>query len=400
MASVKAKFRLLSASGHEGAVYYQIIHERKIRHVSTPYRLSREEWRACFSMVSQWQREVLSVRIVSICHLISTDVERIKRIAAEMNRRGVHFTADEMVEEYHQYVRRYSLFNFMQSIIMSLRVRERLRTAETYAAALASFRRFRNGEDIVIDAINADIVEDYEAYLKFRGVTPNTTSFYMRILRAVYNRAVESGAVEQCHPFRHVYTGVGKTAKRALSLSVIRKIKLLDLSALPQADYARDMFMMSFYFRGMSFIDMAFLRKTDLRCGYITYRRRKTGQTLVIKWTADMQEILDKYAMNPTEYLLPIIISNGVADRVSYLRAGTHINYQLKKIAVMVGVTVPLTMYCARHSWASAARAKGVPVSIISEGMGHDSEATTRIYLEALDTSSVDKANDKILRSL
>lgn len=169
MASVKAKFRLLSASGHEGAVYYQIIHERKIRHVSTPYRLSREEWRACFSMVSQWQREVLSVRIVSICHLISTDVERIKRIAAEMNRRGVHFTADEMVEEYHQYVRRYSLFNFMQSIIMSLRVRERVRTAETYAAALASFRRFRNGEDIVIDAINADIVEDYEAYLKFRG---------------------------------------------------------------------------------------------------------------------------------------------------------------------------------------------------------------------------------------
>ena len=150
----------------------------------------------------------------------------------------------------------------------------------------------------------------------------------------------------------------------------------------------------------MSFIDMAFLRKTDLRCGYITYRRRKTGQTLVIKWTADMQEILDKYAMNPTEYLLPIIISNGVADRVAYLRAGNHINYQLKKIAVMVGVTVPLTMYCARHSWASAARAKGVPVSIISEGMGHDSEATTRIYLEALDTSSVDKANDKILRSL
>lgn len=368
--------------------------------MATPIRLSPEEWTACLAATHQWQEGQLPVRIGSIRHVIHTDVERMKRIAADMSRRGVHFTVDEIIEEYNLYVHRYSLFNFMQSIISLLRIRERVRTAETYTAALSSFRRFRQGEDIVIDALSADIMEDYEAHLKLRGVTPNTTSFYMRILRAVYNRAVERGAVEQRHPFRHVYTGVGKTVKRALSLSVIRKIKLLDLSASPQADYARDMFLMSFYFRGMSFIDMAFLRKSDLHCGYITYRRRKTGQTLIIKWTADMQEILDKYTLNPTEYLLPIIINSSVAERVSYRRVGNHINYQLKKIAVMVGVTAPLTMYCARHSWASAARAKGVPVSIISEGMGHDSESTTRIYLESLDTSTVDKANELILKSL
>lgn len=400
MASIKVKFRWPSKSGCEGAVYYQIIHERKVRHVATPIRLSPEEWTACLAATHQWQEGQLPVRIGSIRHVIHTDVERMKRIAADMSRRGVHFTVDEIIEEYNLYVHRYSLFNFMQSIISLLRIRERVRTAETYTAALSSFRRFRQGEDIVIDALSADIMEDYEAHLKLRGVTPNTTSFYMRILRAVYNRAVERGAVEQRHPFRHVYTGVGKTVKRALSLSVIRKIKLLDLSASPQADYARDMFLMSFYFRGMSFIDMAFLRKSDLHCGCITYRRRKTGQTLIIKWTADMQEILDKYTLNPTEYLLPIIINSSVAERVSYRRVGNHINYQLKKIAVMVGVTAPLTMYCARHSWASAARAKGVPVSIISEGMGHDSESTTRIYLESLDTSTIDKANELILKSL
>ena len=96
--------------------------------------------------------------------------------------------------------------------------------------------------------------------------------------------------------------------KRALPLPVIKKIKALDLSHAPSVEFARDMFLMSFYLRGMSFIDMAFLKKSDLKYGSITYRRRKTGQRLVIAWTAEMQQLLDKYPENETEYLLPIII--------------------------------------------------------------------------------------------
>lgn len=66
----------------------------------------------------------------------------------------------------------------------------------------------------------------------------------------------------------------------------------------------------------------------------------------------------------------------------------------------MVDISIPLTLYVARHSWASAAKAKGVPISVISEGMGHDSETTTQIYLASLDSSVVDKANSLILKSL
>lgn len=66
----------------------------------------------------------------------------------------------------------------------------------------------------------------------------------------------------------------------------------------------------------------------------------------------------------------------------------------------MVGIKIPLTMYVARHSWASAAKSKGIPLSVISEGMGHDSEATTQIYLASLDTAIVDKANSLIISSL
>ena len=113
-----------------------------------------------------------------------------------------------------------------------------------------------------------------------------------------------------------------------------------------------------------------------------------------------MQSLLDKYPDNPTQYLLPIIKTVGCNERSAYRNAGYNINHNLKKIAEMVGVKIPITMYVARHSWASAAKAKGIPVSVISEGMGHDSEATTQIYLASLDTSVVDKANDLILKSL
>ena len=191
-----------------------------------------------------------------------------------------------------------------------------------------------------------------------------------------------------------------KTIKRALPISILRKIKNLDLAQKPGLEYARDMFLMSFYLRGMSFIDMAFLKKTDLKNGYIIYRRHKTGQQLIIEWTKEMQLLLDKYPANVTRYLLPIICNPDKNERCLYRNAAYRINYRLKIIAKKVGITVPLTLYVARHSWASAAKAKGVPLAVISEGMGHDSEATTQIYLASLDTSIVDKANSMIIKSI
>lgn len=158
--------------------------------------------------------------------------------------------------------------------------------------------------------------------------------------------------------------------------------------------------MLSFFFRGMSFIDMAYLKKSDLKNGIITYRRRKTGQQLQIEWTKEMQMTLDKYPENESGYLLPIIRGTGTNDRNTYRRVGYNINHALKRVAAKVGITMNLTLYVARHSWASAAKAKGIPLSVISEGMGHDSEATTQIYLASLDTSVVDRANSLIMKSL
>lgn len=400
MASIKVKFRPSTVADHEGTIYYQIIYERKVRQLLSDYKVLPAEWDESRSMVTTTQKSERKSFILSIRERIRWDVERLTKIDRKLDANGLTYTADDVIDEFNRYAHEYSLFNYMESIIAKLKQNGKVRTSETYKSTLNSFKKFRQDEDIMLDCLTSEIMEEYEAWHHTRGVAPNTISFYTRILRAVYNRAVEDDIIENRNPFRKVYTGVDKTVKRALPLPVIKKIKALDLSLTPALDFARNMFLMSFYLRGMSFIDMAFLKKSDLKNGYVTYRRRKTGQQLIIEWTKEMQMILDKYPENKSDYLLPIIRNSGLNERCTYRNTGYNINHNLKRIAGMVGVTIPLTLYVARHSWASAAKAKGIPLSVISEGMGHDSESTTQIYLASLDTSVVDKANSLILKSL
>lgn len=291
-----------------------------------------------------------------------------------------------------------SLYPFMERIIAQLKQCGRHRTSEQYQSTLNSIKRSRDGRDIAISAISADDMLVYEGYLQRRGICPNTTSAYMRVLRAVYNRAVELGITEQCYPFRRVYTGVDKTAKRAIPLPDIKRIKELSLANHSELSFARDLFLFSFYTRGMAFVDMAYLRKRDIQGGFIVYRRHKTKQLITVKIEPCTQEIIDRYS-TATEFIFPII--KHPEDMYRQYRSGLRtMNAKLKKIGELIGTPVKLTTYVGRHSWGSAAKNSNIPISVISESMGHNSEATTRIYLAEIDTSVIDEANEEILKKL
>jgi site-specific recombinase XerD len=417
MTSIKVKFRPSTVDGKEGGLYFQIIHNRVVRQLNTDYKVLAEEWDAeSESVIVNGNRSNL---LLGIQERLAWDMARLEKVVRSLETERRRFTADDVITMFHKLTKESSLFTFMHGVIAQLKQLGKIRTSETYTATLNSFMAFRDEQDVPLDGINSDMMLMYEAYLKAREVRMNTISFYMRNLRAVYNRAVEKGLTQQNNPFRHVYTGVDKTVKRAIPIKVIKALKELDLSMKPSLDFARDMFMFSFYTRGMSFVDMAYLRKTDIKNGILTYRRRKTGQELSIKWEKCMAEIIAKYPENKTDYLLPIIKEEGngrnsvshqaclngrvvtdegkANERRQYDNTLHLVNYRLKELSTMLKLLRPLTMYVARHSWASAAKAKNVPLSVISEGMGHDSEATTQIYLASLETSVVDKANKMIL---
>lgn len=192
-----------------------------------------------------------------------------------MNQEDTPFTVDRIIELYTAPEGNCTFLLYGKELLVELRQIGKVRTAGTYQNALNSFERFRGHRgDIPLDELDSNQMITYESWLKGTGVCPNTSSYYMRNLRAIYNRAVSEGLVVQRNPFKHVYTGIDKTKKRAVSLSVIRRIRDLDLNK-KSLIFARDIFMFSFYTRGMSFVDMAFLKKKDLQNGILTYRRKK-----------------------------------------------------------------------------------------------------------------------------
>lgn len=402
MTSVRVKFRASSIESKEGVLYYRVIHNRMVRQIHAGIKLYGREWddsaqdvALCPDIDSDRRQYLLSVR-----KRLSDDAAKLQSIVARLERNGVTYTADRVVELFNSKVGCGSFISFARQTIEELKRIGKVRTSETYAAALQSFLRFRKDQDLLFEEMDSSLMVEYESELKKMGVCPNSTSFYMRNLRAIYNRAVEKDLTPQNYPFRHVYTGIGKTVKRAVPLKVIRQLRDLELKANSVDDLARDLFLFSFYTRGMSFVDMAYLKKSDLRNGILSYRRQKTGQQLFIKWEKPMQDIVAKYDTSATQYLLPIIRDMKADDRRQYLNASHFINSRLKKLGELLNLSIPLTSYVARHAWASIAKSKNIPVTVISEAMGHDSENTTRIYLASLDTSIVDKANLAILKSI
>ena len=277
-------------------------------------------------------------------------------------------------------------------------------SAANYRSSYRLLLSFLDGQHLTSQHLSARWVERYERWLRARGVTTNTVTFHLRNLRAVYNRSVKKRFIPASfpNPFFHLTVRQTVTRKRALSRETIKRICTADLSALhPKYSLARDIFMFSFFTRGMSFVDMAYLKKSDVSDSTLTYRRRKTGQTLSVGWEQQMQAIVDRYATEKaTSYLLPLITREDGTERTQYESKMQQVNRHLKKIGQQLGLPIPLTTYCARHSWATIARDRNVPLAVISEALGHDNEQTTRIYLDSIRTSVVDDANRMIIEGL
>ena len=289
-----------------------------------------------------------------------------------------------------------SFQNFMRQVIYEKIKNGHTRTAEAYRSALHSFDRYVDKTPTPFSSMDENMMEEYEAYLKTQAICMNTVSFYMRILKAVYNKAVRQKIVADKSPFRQVYTGVAKTRKRALSIDILRQIK--DMAPTDEKEqFAIDMFMFSFYTRGMSFIDMAYLKKSDIKNGNLMYIRKKTGQNIVIKWESPMQDIVDRNPSYNDTFLLPIIRKPSKSERSQYRYSQYLVNKSLHDLGIKLGLHCDLTMYVARHSWASTAKSIDIPLSIISEAMGHTSEKMTTIYLNSIDEARIDTENRKII---
>ena len=402
MATVKIKFRASSVAGKEGTLYYHIIHQRKLRWISTDYHVYPEEWNAGKSSVIVSNSNNRQAHLQLIQSQIDWEMKQMQCIIHDKEMDGVSYSVDDLANEIQQLPTSQSVFMFFRQQIAKKEQMQCVGTKNNYTNAVNRFIEFRNQKDLTFSQMTADMMEMYQAWLWNRGVGQNTVSFYLRTLRTLHHKAVETGQATSNDIFAHVQTANVRTAKRAISVKDIRKIEKLDLPRGSSLDKARDMFLFSFYLRGMAFVDMAFLKKSDLKCGLVSYNRRKTHQNLNIEWIKPMQAIIDKYAEQTKDspYMLPILTGKETSPYTQYRKVEYNTNYNLKKIGKMIGLKIPLTTYVARHTWASIALHMNIPIATISEGMGHNSYKTTQIYLESIDVATINEANRRIIRKI
>lgn len=396
MAKIRVKLRPSSIVGKEGTIYYQVSHRRIIRQITTKIRIMPEDWDKERQCIRSSEHNAVIVQ-----NGIDGDVRHLQTIIREFESAGDAYTSDDIIARFRSADTSATMLSFMKEQIRGMRICNRLGTAQNYEYAMRRFSRFLGGRDIQISSITERLIERFNASLMECDMVRNTISFYMRILRSCYNKAVRMGLAEQTYPFKTVYTGIDRTRKKAVQESVIARFLQLDLSKSASLAFTRDLFLFSFYTRGMSFVDMAYLKRDNIRNGKIRYIRRKTGQEIEIRIEPQMRAIIERYADNGRIYVFPILKQqNPLKEYSEYRIASSFYNRQLKRLCDMAGISQRLSFYTARHSWATAARDHHIPLSVISAGMGHTSERTTQIYLAMLENSTIDNANKSILESL
>mgnify|MGYP002578310094 FL=1 len=396
MATVKVKLRPSTVPGKAGTIYYQLTHLRQVKQITTKIHLHPKNWDSNNTQIIFTD----STSYLLQCK-IDRDLDRLKKIICKMDTECANYTVNEIIEKFHQTNSDYTITDFFAKQIQKLKNDNRRGTARNYNKTLKSLKAFMKNTDSTFNIVTEQFVESYNTFLIQRGVVRNTISFYMRIFRSVYNKAVTQKIVEQTFPFKNVYTGVDKTRKRAVTETVISQLLSIDLKKSKALQFARDLFIFSFYTRGMAFVDIVFLKKSNIQNGYITYVRHKTGQELTIKIETKLQNIINRYEKKDSPYVFPILnTEDGNKAYSQYEIALNYYNRQLKRLSNFLEPNINLSSYTPRHTWATTARNKNVPLSIISAGMGHSSERTTLIYLTKIENSVIDEVNKTIIDSI
>ena len=181
MATVKVKFRSSTVEDRPGTIVYYVTHHRIVRQITTGYRVFPHEWDEEQSRPVPSDNDGRTAIVQSITRKLSSDMERLEAIIRRFDNGRGSYSSDDVVAEFRHTANKNTLFRFMEDVIGRLRQLENTGTARNYRAALGSFRRFRDDEDIALEAIDHLLMEDYQAYLASAGLTPNSISFYMRI---------------------------------------------------------------------------------------------------------------------------------------------------------------------------------------------------------------------------
>jgi integrase/recombinase XerD len=383
-------------------IVLRIVHKRKIAQISTGIYLKKTEWNEKASAVLPSYKgtesvkrlnNLLSKKRIEVMDFIlmldeakklsGVDVYELKRLIDRKSEKG-------------------SFFKYAESLISEMEEANQIGNARIYSTTVSVMKGLMRGKDISFPEVTAAFLKKWEIHHLKKGGTYNGLSVYLRTIRAIYNRAIKDKLVSRdLYPFADYEIKSSRPRKRAISIEAIRRIAELDFAAGHPLFNARNYFLVSFYLRGMSFVDMAHLKVRDIIDGRIQYQRQKTDKPYTVKVTSEAKAILDHYTRGKRkdDHVFPIIHRETAKlqhkdvewDRKEY-------NEKLKEIAELCDIQENLTSYVSRHSFATRAKNLGIPIANISEMLGHGDIKTTENYLDNLPTDLLDDQHEKIIR--
>lgn len=415
MATMSFIYRSSSrGADYVGSLNMRFIHHRKIKQLSIPFKLYPEEWDAVQQRIVHKYPDRESY-VLQAEKYLKQSKSLFEQTVCALEKDG-HYDVEDIALHFRDDSSDISLQQLVRQLSCELIRLGQERTAWAYRTAAYGLIEFNKGKDIPMIQIDNFLIRNYERSMKEKGRSLNTISFYMRNLRAIYNKAVRKGFVENKNenPFWEVYTGVDKTRKRALDQDEILRLHNLKFSQFPDSEKAVNsvndeslykawrLFFFCFHTRGMSFVDMAYLRKDNIQGELIRYYRKKTGQLIEIKITPRLQLLIDSFAndVKNSPYLFPIIHDDNKSKRLYYESGLRQQNRYLKILAAKANIDKSLSTHVSRHSWATMAKKENLPIWVISESLGHNNEKTTYTYLASLDRSVLDNANDIVSASI
>lgn len=402
----------------------RLTHSRKTTSIKTGIHLKKEDWdEEKLEVKKSYKGTTNVIRLNNEIQKKKAEaLDKILRLQEKQN--NTTLTVTDVKQQIDPAIASNSFYDFSDKLIKELIVSDRIGTAKSYEGVISVLKTFNKGKpfeknmggdpkttnkinfaqkfkDLKFEEINYTFLTKLESYHLSAGNEFNGLAVYLRTIRSIYNKGMKAGLVDKTlYPFTDYKIKTTPTKKRALDSIYLKRILDLSLPNDHPSFDARNYFVASYMMYGMNFADMAYLKKTDIINGRISYRRKKTSKLYDIKLTDSLATILSFYTQeNPSsDYVFPIIQRKGALFQNRDIQSARKIfNKNLKTIAEMCDINHNLTSYVSRHSFATQAMMLSVPVTVISAMLGHSSLKTTEVYLKSLPANILDEYNSKIL---
>lgn len=334
--------------------------------------------------------------------LIAEKVKVYTDKVIEFKSQEKEFTATSLMEKVNKPVKRKTVQEVFNQYIQELESANRLRYADMYKCTMHSLIKFNKHLDIPFSDMDTIWLKRYEVWLQSQGLAINTLGTRFRHLRVIYNFAIEEKIVKsEYYPFNSFKVSKlsQTTAKRSIQKDEILSV-LNYQGQTPLECLAIDLFTFSYLAAGINFGDIARLTKDNILENRLIYIRKKTQKQIKVSLQEQAIKLIQKYSMPDNPYLFPILSSFHKTEQQKVNRIHkiiAKVNKSLKEIGERLNISIDLTTYVARHSFATVLKRSGVNTSLICEALGHSSERVTQIYLDSFGNEQMEDAMKNLL---